>query len=658
MSRGPRIRIDARTGLVPGAPAGWPTAWSEGIGTLGGTLALDPLPHGALGLGSTDDTLGGLVAPRRATRAADGTAYLLGKDGTLLVLRPGDARFGVALPPGAGVTLGEPVAVLAADGLLLLADARPGRVLAFRREAGLLAAVLSAPGADDLAFAGGTLFVLDARAGVVLAAGPALDRLRPRLETCAPGAFDRLIAAPDGRLFLRHAGEARLAVFGPDGVRLPDVTAAAPLHSLLPTPAIATEGSALLIDGRRFDGNGRPLPDDPLSPVPPPAYPRRGAWVGQSLDAGHDDARWGRVELELAAFPPGTRIALASRTANRPGGVGADGPWDSLLQATAPEEGEAPRRLDGWVQSQPGRYLQLRVELAGGGRATPEVAGVELRHDGRSLVDLLPVLYREDPESRRFLERFLGLAERALDPIEAGLRSRAVLFDPRLAPAARLPAIARLLAMTDERGLDEEARRRLLRGAQLATGAPGTPMRIRGRTAAALATLTGRAPEDHLGYPRLVEGFAERSGAALDVPETLLDAGIALGGEPAETDGLRLAPVREGPSADSAYRLRIVLPGTWVAGSDALRLVERVAASEMPAHIAWRIDLADAGTVLDRDDRLDIDAILGGEESAGLGEAEKPAGPRLDVDLVLGAGDWPPARLSGSGIPLDRSHLM
>jgi hypothetical protein len=117
-------------------------------------------------------------------------------------------------------------------------------------------------------------------------------------------------------------------------------------------------------------------------------------------------------------------------------------PWDPVLSVTAPQEGQEGVRLDAWIQSQPGRFLQLRLSLAGRGRETPRIAAVGVEHDGRSPADHLSALFREDAESRRFLERYLGLAVRAIEPVEDGLRLRRVLFDPRLAPEGRLPVIA------------------------------------------------------------------------------------------------------------------------------------------------------------------------------------------------------------------------
>jgi hypothetical protein len=292
MDRPPRFRIDGRTAPLRGRPAGWPAERADAvIPGAAGALALAPLQEGPLGLESGADTLGGLVAPRRATRAADETAYLLSPGGALLARAPGAPRFAPALPRATGIALEAPNALLAVGGLLLVAEEAAERVLAFRTDPGILVAVLSVPAPRDIAWAAGALLALDAGSGTIWRAGPALDAAVPILATGAADSYERLIALPDGRIALKRAGEARLALFPAGGGRAEETDSAEPLRDLMPPPVVKVRGGALVLDGMRFDDEGRALPEDPLAPPGPRTFPEAGEWLGAPLDAVADDAR-------------------------------------------------------------------------------------------------------------------------------------------------------------------------------------------------------------------------------------------------------------------------------------------------------------------------------------------------------------------------------
>ena len=103
-----------------------------------------------------------------------------------------------------------------------------------------------------------------------------------------------------------------------------------------------------------------------------------------------------------------------------------------------------------------GRYLWLRLTLAGNGQASPELAAIRVYGNRFSYRDrYLPAFYREPlggPDAAAegaatphdFLDRMLGLFEGALTEIEGRIAGTWLLTDPAAAPPEALPWIGQL----------------------------------------------------------------------------------------------------------------------------------------------------------------------------------------------------------------------
>src|SRR5690606_13663093 len=103
---------------------------------------------------------------------------------------------------------------------------------------------------------------------------------------------------------------------------------------------------------------------------------------------------------------------------------------------------------DAWVLAGPGRFLWLRLTLRGDGRATPRVTRLEIERERASLGRFLPRFFRDSTPEDDFLARWLALFETtAFDGVARRLRAYPELFDPRTAPAAMLPFLARWLEL-------------------------------------------------------------------------------------------------------------------------------------------------------------------------------------------------------------------
>jgi phage tail-like protein len=101
------------------------------------------------------------------------------------------------------------------------------------------------------------------------------------------------------------------------------------------------------------------------------------------------------------------------------------GTWELLLQHTV------------------GRYLQVRLTLAGTRRTTPRLQALRVYYPRFSyLKEYLPAVYRDDTESASFVERYLANVEGTYTTLEGQIEQVETLFDTRSVPAEYLDWLA------------------------------------------------------------------------------------------------------------------------------------------------------------------------------------------------------------------------
>lgn len=196
-----------------------------------------------------------------------------------------------------------------------------------------------------------------------------------------------------------------------------------------------------------------------------------------ALDSGSHGCVWHRILLD-AHLPPGTSITIQSRAADRLEDL--DGcPWSAepapYLKHTGseiPHVRSVVGACDGqkgagtWetlLQHAVGRYLQLRMALTGPGRASPRIYAMRVHTPRFSYLErYLPDVYRQDPTSAHFLERFLANIEGMSTELEGRVAEAQSLFDERTVDAEYLDWLASWIGVTLDPSWDETRRRLFL----------------------------------------------------------------------------------------------------------------------------------------------------------------------------------------------------
>jgi phage tail-like protein len=337
--------------------------------------------------------------------------------------------------------------------------------------------------------------------------------------------------------------------------------------------------------------------------------PRFGSFTTTALDSGRTAFAWDRITLE-AVLPPQGRLVVSTLTSE------VEVAFDRL--ATLPAQrwsaplavgpGDVPEVL---IQSRPGRYLWIKVELSGDGTASPVVSQLDVFGPRRSATRYLPASFHQDPESVRFLDRFLSYFDTVYAEITAVNGEIATLFDPAMVPQEFLAWLGSWFDLEFLASWPEQVRRTMI------AEAIGY-YRMRGTVAGLKRIL-----QWHTGLsdplPQVIEHFRLPGGPVL-IGGAELDVGTP------------------------AHAFTIVLP-EHVASAGARTVLERLIASNIPAHTRYRLCLVRPGVTVAAQSTIGVDMTLPLRGGAPLGVAglgttftTAPAEPGGAVHLPLQLG--------------------
>ena len=533
-------------------------------------------------------------------------------------------------------------------GLLYVADPGAPRVLVVlpddRSVQGVLVDGLKEP-VDVVVSPDGAIFVADRAAGTIVRFDARLQKRGQFVPRAASGlpASPRPIAVTvdaDGTVLVADAEHPRLLRFAADGTSLGDVDPAARVRALQ-DGGIALDALGAIYGARmpRFLAGACACPRVPhdggeaLAAVHlalrllllhlDHAFALSGSWTSATLDGGSPGVVWDQVQID-AEVPSGCAILVQAQT--------ADAADDSTLGSFSPNESATTPPLttvlDRLLFTPPGRHLRLRLTLTSDGTATPTIRAVRVFYPRVSYVELLPPVYRRDPDAASFLSHFLAIFEHVLTRVE----DRYEAFTRALDPAAAPPGVVDWLASLVDLAFDPSwslARKRALLTEIVDL------YRLRG-------TVGGieRFIEIYTGVrPQIVEGFLERP----VLPPALGVDGIRLGCTTLLTGTAPNSTPEALLDARFAHRFTVFVYSSDECDDEVLLpVVDRIVSMTKPAHTVHTLRLVGPHALVGMA-RVGLDVMLGAREPPGtrLGGCPEPGAPPkgrgvLGMDSVLG----------------------
>lgn len=456
-----------------------------------------------------------------------------------------------------------------------------------------------------------------------------------------------------------------------------------------------------------------------IYPVSAKSFAAKGTAFGRVLDGRREDMVWHRIFVE-AVFPPacGAIVHLAASDKLEP--PDDENEWHPHLfgnlpedPATAPsasvhlravrgawypDESEVPhrtgllgvtpdpdraglfgaliQRVGRRVRRLTGRFLHLRVQLFGPGHRTPEIAAVRIYGSRFAYRDeYLPELYREDQfgadadangraTPSDFLDRFLGLFESVLTPMEDRVAAAHALMDPRSTPDEAVEWLGSWIGVIFDPSFPPERRRAWVVAAPRLFKTRGTYAGL--QLALEIATggglTTSYVKDDEMGLSReveyptgghvtggeltVIEDFRLRRliatilGADLSVKDDPLLPGLIVSansyvgdtlfiGDKEQTELLALfrnafsadpATAREEFATVQAFYGKLAHRATVFVHDQVERLdfglIEKVATRQAPAHVAVRVVHATYPLLVGLASLVDVDTYLGPRPAA------------------------------------------
>ncbi|MBV9759638.1 MAG: hypothetical protein JO340_03650 [Acidobacteriaceae bacterium] len=485
--------------------AQWPIATQTGVYITpdAGEITLDPLPGSARVLDAS--AVGAVTCPLALAADSQGRFFVLdGANNRLTVLSLATSRaMHIAAFGGKGIGLRQfkspqSVAVLPSGGIAV-ADTGNQRVQLFSATPYVLLRVWGPP---DLAVqpnavasdSSGIVYIGDGKSGSVLRVCTSGEWLAP----IGAGILTNPVAlavSPDKTLAVidSKSGKTSLVIFpGTGGKPVHLSTVAAPCSLTFDDTGNLYAGTANAIvaklqadstqlSGWSLAGEGVSDVDGRISQIvwvkgsgligilsntvpktaprlfsmaPAGAYRLAGTLVLNSLDSRIENCSWHRVRV-LGKIPVGASVTVASSTS-------ADNTHWTPSITGALLSGDNPDCL---IQSPPGQYLQLTVNLQSNGSVTPCIDALEVHFPRTSYLQYLPAVFQEDDQSRLFLDRFLSIFQTTFDGIDSSLDNLQDVFDPLMTPANVFPWLAAWVALPIDPTMTLDRQRKLLKGA-------------------------------------------------------------------------------------------------------------------------------------------------------------------------------------------------
>jgi phage tail-like protein len=201
---------------------------------------------------------------------------------------------------------------------------------------------------------------------------------------------------------------------------------------------------------------------------PSAASAKTGLLITTMLDSKLDRCQWHRIYIK-ATIPQGTTLEVDTFADNATHtdaeisdpnfqnwkkcvlashrNAGPPAPGELVTPPTSECAGDQTDDADCLVQSDPGRYLWIRLTFHSACKESPEIQWLRAFFPRESYLEFLPAVYQQDDVSRHFLDRFLCLFQAELEDLDGELDDLWLMFDPASVNVKFLRWLASWLAL-------------------------------------------------------------------------------------------------------------------------------------------------------------------------------------------------------------------
>lgn len=336
--------------------------------------------------------------------------------------------------------------------------------------------------------------------------------------------------------------------------------------------------------------------------------PRSGSYLSEQLDSKQQSGQWHRLVLD-AEIPAGGRILLSTYSSDRPLADYelSEISWSEPMLLAPEAPFNQPEIL---IQSGPGRYLRLKVEMLGDGYTSPFIRSMQLFGLRHSALHYLPPPYLQDAQSAYFLDRWLSYFDTLHDEIRFLLHDFSRYLDPHGVPAG--PFLEWLGSWFDWQFLaqwPEHLRRDMIKQSLHFFQHRGTVSGLRQM----LQWHTGLTGDQ----PQFIEHFRLRHYNS---------------STPLYIAGMPLTP----PEQQLSHYFTVLLPASVVADDDALQQLLRLIEAQKPAHTGFDLRVFNTGLRIGKQSAIGLDTWLGHYPSAPLGAMTLRQSANLQTQALNG----------------------
>ena len=212
-----------------------------------------------------------------------------------------------------------------------------------------------------------------------------------------------------------------------------------------------------------------------------------GCFLSRLLDSREKGMAWHRITMDTATLGEAS-IQVAFYGTDQKAIACHDRMWDldELIQTEEVELEDKLKAFAPYLQKRAlnpadlllhevkGQYLWFAAELFGQGSESPKLGNIRIQFPMESWISYLPAVYRQEKESARFLESYLGVFQSVYQDLEEKIRQSAGCLDADTDQDEFLSWMAGWLDIEDTRFWNREKLRQFLKTATELFGMRGT----------------------------------------------------------------------------------------------------------------------------------------------------------------------------------------